>query len=127
MVIREYRPSDCKELTELFYHTVHTVNAKDYQKEQLDAWAAGQVDLAKWDQSLQKHYSVIAVDDGIIVGFGDIEATGYLNRLFVHSDYQRKGIAATICARLEKAVQGKIVTHASITARPFLKKGDIPL
>lgn len=36
MIIREYWSSDCKELTELFYSTVHTVNAKDYTKEQLD-------------------------------------------------------------------------------------------
>lgn len=40
MFIREYRPSECKELTELFYNTVHTVNVKDYVKEQLDVWAA---------------------------------------------------------------------------------------
>lgn len=30
MIIREYQSADCKELTELFYNTVHTVNAKDY-------------------------------------------------------------------------------------------------
>lgn len=36
MVIRKYRSSDCKEIIELFYNTVHTVNAKDYPKEQLD-------------------------------------------------------------------------------------------
>jgi len=39
MIIRKYQPSDCKELTELFYNTVHIVNAKDYTKEQLDVWA----------------------------------------------------------------------------------------
>ena len=48
MVIREYQSTDCKELAELFYHTVHIVNAKDYTKEQLDAWATGKVDLKKW-------------------------------------------------------------------------------
>ena len=48
MIIREYRSTDCKELAELFYHTVHIVNAKDYTKEQLDAWATGKVDLKKW-------------------------------------------------------------------------------
>ena len=48
MIIREYRSADCKELAELFYHTVHIVNAKDYTKEQLDAWATGKVDLRKW-------------------------------------------------------------------------------
>lgn len=122
MFIREYRSSDCKELTELFYNTVHTVNAKDYTKEQIDVWATGQVDLKKWNQSFQEHFSIVAVDDDIIVGFGDIDKTGYLDRLYVHLGYQRKGIATAICNRLESAVQANIVTHASITAKPFFEK-----
>lgn len=44
MLIREYQSSDCKELAELFYNTVHTVNAKDYTKEQLDVWATRQAE-----------------------------------------------------------------------------------
>lgn len=28
------------------------------EKEQLDAWAAGQADLKKWNQSLQEHSSI---------------------------------------------------------------------
>ena len=127
MEIRRYQQSDCKELAELFYNTVHTVNAKDYTKEQLNVWATGKVDLEKWNQSLQEHYSVVAVDDKIIVGFGDIDKTGYLDRLFVHSDYQGKGVATAICNQLEQVVQGGIITHASITARPFLKKEVLKL
>ena len=38
MQLREYQPSDCAQMAELFYQTVHSVNAKDYTKEQLDAW-----------------------------------------------------------------------------------------
>ena len=124
MIIRKYQPSDCKELTELFYNTVHNVNAKDYAKEQLDVWATGKVDFEKWNESLQEHFSVVAVDDEIIVGFGDIDKTGYLDRLFVHADYQRKGIATAICNQLEQAVQGNITTDASITAKPFFEKRD---
>ena len=122
MFIREYQSADCKELAELFYNTVHTVNAKDYTKEQLDVWATGQVDLKAWNQSFQEHFSIVAVDDDIIVGFGDIDKTGYLDRLFVHFGYQRKEIGTAICNWLESAVQGNIVTHASITARPFFEK-----
>lgn len=122
MIIRKYQPSDCKELTELFYNTVHNVNAKDYTKEQLDVWATGKVDLEKWNESLQEHFSIVAVDDEIIVGFGDIDKTGYLDRLFVHASYQRKGIATAICNQLEQTVQGDITTHASITAKPFFEK-----
>lgn len=36
MLIREYQSSDCDKMAELFYNTVHTINAKDYSKEQLD-------------------------------------------------------------------------------------------
>jgi len=117
-----YRPSDCKILTELFYNTVHTVNARDYTEEQLNVWATGEVDLEKWNQSLQGHFSVVAVDNGTVVGFGDIDHTGYLDRLFVHADYQGKGVGTAICNQLEQTVQGTIVTHASITAKPFFEK-----
>lgn len=122
MKIRKYQPSDCRELTELFYNTVHIVNAKDYTEEQLNVWASGKVDLERWNQSLQEHFSIVAVDNETIVGFGDIDDTGYLDRLFVHAKYQRKGIATAICEQLEQAVPGKIITHASITARPFFEK-----
>ncbi len=122
MLIREYQSSDCKELTELFYNTVHKVNAKDYTKEQLDAWATDQRDLEKWNRSLQKHHSVVMINNETIVGFGDIDQTGYLDRLFVHADYQRKGIATAICDELEKAVDvDKLTTQASITAKPFFE------
>ncbi len=63
MFVRGYQMSDCKEITELFYNTVHTINAKDYTKEQLDVWATGQADLEKWNQSLQEHYSIVAIDN----------------------------------------------------------------
>ena len=43
MILREYQPSDLKEILELFYHTVHSVNAKDYTPQQLDAWMQSQV------------------------------------------------------------------------------------
>ena len=41
MIIRPYQPEDCEALARLFYETVHTVNAKDYTEQQLNAWATG--------------------------------------------------------------------------------------
>lgn len=123
MIIRRYETSDCKELTELFYNTVHSVNIKDYTEEQLNVWATGSVDLEKWNKSLLSHFSVVAVEDGIIVGFGDVDSTGYLDRLYVHKDYQNQGIATAICDKLEYNFEvEKITTHASITAKPFFEK-----
>ena len=122
MIIRNYQSSDCKALADLFYHTVHVINAKDYTQKQLEAWASDDIDLEKWNQSFQEHDSIIAIEHGIIIGFGDIDKTGYLDRLYVHKDYQRKGVATAICNQLESKKFKKIITHASITAKPFFEK-----
>lgn len=120
MTIRAYKEADCPYLAELFYHTVHCVNAKDYTEEQLKVWATGEVDLRAWNQSFLEHDTAVAVVDGVIAGFGDMDKTGYLDRLYVHKDYQGRGIATAICDVLEqKADAVMITTHASITARPF--------
>ncbi len=123
MFIREYTSSDCKQLAELFYQTVHVVNAKDYTNKQLDVWATGYVDLKEWNKLFLEHNTLVAIENSIIVGFGDIDKSGYLDRLYVHKDYQGQGIATAICNKLEQSVKAcKIVTHASITAKPFFEK-----
>lgn len=51
-----------------------------------------------------------------------MDETGYLDRLYVHADYQGQGIGTAICDELESAVNvSQFVTHASITARPFFE------
>ncbi len=121
MELRAYRPEDCEALLRLFYDTVHTVNVRDYTKEQLDAWATGQEDMESWDRSFREHFTVVAVSSGELVGFGDIDVTGYLDRLYVHKDHQGEGIGSAICDALEEKANGAVVTHASITARPFFE------
>ena len=123
MVLRPYAPSDCQALAELVHHTVHTVNAGDYTPEQLDAWSPGAVDLEGWNRSFLEHHTLVAEESGRIVGFGDMDGTGYLDRLYVHKDCQGRGIASAICEALERAADtAGLTTHASITARPFFEK-----
>ena len=122
MIIRNYCPSDCAGLAKLFYDTVHTVNVADYTPRQLDAWATGNVDLETWNDSFLAHHTVVAEEDGVLLGFGDMDEQGYLDRLYVHRDHQRRGVAAAICDTLEQASPAsKFITHASITARPFFE------
>ena len=123
MILKPYQSTDCKEIIQLFYETVHTINAKDYTKQQLDAWAGTKIDAENWDRSLSQHLCVVAWEKGKIVGFGDMDDTGYLDRLYVHKSYQHQGIASAICDYLESAVQSPhFTTHASITAKPFFEK-----
>ncbi|TSO25816.1 GNAT family N-acetyltransferase [Lactobacillus sp. LL6] len=122
MFIRKYQSNDCQKVIELFYDTVHTINARDYNKEQLFSWAPKEANLNKWNQSLMNNFCLVAEMDNQIVGFGDISKDGYLDHLFVHKDFQGQGIASNLCNKLESIPSKQITTHASITAKPFFEK-----
>ena len=115
MKIREYKSSDCNEIADLFYNTVHCINAKDYTEDQLNVWATGNIHIDEWNESFLNNYTVIAEENGIIIGFGDINDGGYLDRLYVHKDYQSIGVATAICDRLEKKYDpGILASHNDI-------------
>lgn len=126
MLIRKYTTDDLNEIIKLFYDTVHTINAKDYCKEQLDAWASKNIDYKVWNETLSENYSLLAIIDNNIVGFGDISSIGYLDHLYIHKEFQNKGIATLICNELEKHINTlkiKYITSCvSITAKPFFEK-----
>lgn len=123
MELRQYRPEDCAEMAQMFYDTVHTVNARDYSEAELNAWATGQVDQAAWNESFLAHRTLVAVENGTIIGFADMDETGYLDRLYVHREHQGRGVATALCDALESGSgAGRFVTHASITAKPFFER-----
>ena len=101
MELRAYRPEDCPAMGALFYDTVHTVCTGEYDPRQLDAWAPPEgVDLAAWNESFSAHLTLVAVEDGAVVGFGDMARDGYLDRLYVAHTHLRRGVASALCAAL---------------------------
>ena len=120
MIIRQYKNEDCDTVAKLFYETVHSVNAKDYTAEQLSVWANNADSLKSRCNDLLKQYTLIAEINGVIVGFGSIDKSGYLDLLFVHKDYQNQGVATALCNELEKGYS-VIKTYASITAKSFFE------
>ena len=122
--IRPYRPADLPQLAALFYDTVHTVCSAHYTPEECDAWAPAERDLTPWAKSLGAHLSLVAELHGSIVGFADADIpASYLDRLYIHRDFLRQGIATALCEALESAARAAgvstLTSHASITALPF--------
>ena len=126
MTVRKYLSKDCEKTVELFYNTIHSVNATDYTETQLNAWAPKDMDLSEWDNKLLNNYSVIVEKDDMIIGFGVAEETGYFDLLYIHKNYQGIGAATLIADDIEEYVYRKgiqsITTAASITAKPFFEK-----
>ncbi|MGN0804939.1 MAG: GNAT family N-acetyltransferase [Candidatus Coproplasma sp.] len=118
MFIRQYQSEDFELVSQLFYSTVNCINAKHYSPKQLDAWTRNSDCLRTRQNDLLKQRTLIAVKDGVIVGFGSIDNSGCLDLLFTHKDYQHQGIATALCNELEKGYV-QIKTFSSITAKPF--------
>ncbi|AMR03863.1 MULTISPECIES: GNAT family N-acetyltransferase [Bacillus] len=130
IIIRTFQKEDLDQVLQMFYETVHTVNAKDYNDLQLQVWAPDQLDRESWLKSLEKNISYVADHNGVILGFGDYNDEHYVDRLFTHKDHQGKRVASYILQKLEKEAvklgHREIYTEASITAKPFFEsKGFI--
>ncbi len=125
MKTRLYVSQDLEKILQLFYDTVHTVNANDYTPAQLDAWAPKVPDVLRWEASLHKNHTLVVEDNDEVIGFGNVGETGYLDRLFVSHNHLHQGVASLLCDRLEKYVKTKgthfINTASSITAKPFFE------
>lgn len=118
--IRQYVAGDIDKICELFYLTVHTVNAEDYTSEELDAWADGAPDKARWNKEFTERKALVAEIDGKLAGFADMDTTGYLDRLYVAADCVRKGVGSALLTALEAQNPAAVyTTYASITAVPF--------
>lgn len=125
--LRAIKAQDIPALVRLFQDTVHQVNAKDYAPEQLLAWAPQNIDpnQARW-QSLVDNIAYLVEIDKVIVGFADMTSEGYIDRLFVHKDYQGQGIAKILLQKLESEARRhgirKITAEVSITAKPLVER-----
>ncbi|RXZ79122.1 GNAT family N-acetyltransferase [Paenibacillaceae bacterium] len=128
MKIRTFDESDIAQIVLLFYETVHAINKQDYTQEQLDAWAPkdeGMLRQKVWTESMCRNITYVAENNSEIVGFADMTSTGHLDRLYIHKNFQRQGIASALVNTLETAARSlrltEMSTEASITAKPFFE------
>lgn len=120
MKITKYQAENRDEVIALIKQTIKTVNKQDYSSNQVEAWA--DFNPETWAKGLENHLAVIVTLEERIVGFADMDDTGYLDHLYVHFDYQRRGVAQLLLSFLEKNHQGKtFTTYASKTAQPFFE------
>ncbi|MGE6203609.1 GNAT family N-acetyltransferase [Guptibacillus hwajinpoensis] len=128
MYIRPFQENDLNELINLFYETVHSINRKDYTNIQVNAWA-DKAELnrrhASWGEEFKRNFTYVARVDQQIVGFCDLTSSGLLDRLYIHKNYQRIGIASELLEKMQQTARlndmKQLYTEASITAVPFFR------
>lgn len=121
--LRPYRPADAPALLALFRDTIRRVNRRDYNPEQIAAWASDEIDPAAWAGRFAGRFVVVAQEDDRPVGFAELEADGHIDRVYVSADHVGKGVGKLLLAAVldeaERRGLTRLFVEASITARPF--------
>ena len=125
MLIRLFQKQDSEQIAHIFHDTIHEINIRDYSPEQVNAWAADDLHIDDWAISCAKKFTYVAEESGKILGFGQLEADGHIDRFFCHKDYQRCGVGTRLYRAIEaRAIELKIhrlFVEVSITALAFFK------
>ena len=122
---RPAKPQDLDALQTLFAETIRSTCKNDYGDEQIDAWTSSVKNKERWKGVLRNQFFLVAELGGQIVGFGSLDKGNYLDFLYVHKAYLRRGIASLLFGELKKESERlghhKLTANVSKTARPFFE------
>lgn len=130
-IVRKGQLDDLTELRNLFMNTVTEICKTDYSSNQIEAWiydTKNNVNQKRWIDVLTKQFVLVAQSENRIVGFVTLDKGNYIDFLFVHKDYQRKGIANRLYKEIENEARRQqktiLTSDVSKTARPFFEKNE---
>ena len=122
MRIRPFLASDAVETAKTHINTIRYINSKDYSSKEIMVWSRSS-SARKLRNSMKKRIRFVAVENKKIIGFCDFSHDGELTGLYVHKDFQNKGIGLALLKRLEKEAKNQghleLSLHSTITAKNF--------
>ncbi len=117
---------DIGTITQLFRDTIQNVNSKDYSTDETEDWSSWWTAHDKWEEKIEAQFFIKAILEDKLVGFSSLTTDGYLDFMFTHKDYQRRGVAGNMIRIIERKAkeQGNEVIYSdvSITAKRFFEK-----
>ncbi|MCF6453215.1 GNAT family N-acetyltransferase [Vibrio sp. MMG022] len=123
IIIRDFQEEDAPKLWALFFNTVRNVNRRDYTEQQVKAWTQEGFDSQLWLKKMISIQPFVAVLDGVIVGYSDVQPSGLVDHFFCHHEYQGQGVGRALMTHVLEQAKAKgltrIYSEVSVTARPF--------
>jgi putative acetyltransferase len=123
---RPYRSTDLASVMEIYTASIRSLAAPYYLPEQIAAWAPIPPDAARWQERLSHLHTFVAESDGVLAGFASYTHDGYLDFLFTHPGFVRRGVASGLYQRVESALRAlsvsRVTAHVSLAARSFFDR-----
>ena len=126
VTVRDFRADDSAVTLSVFLDAITVTASADYTPEQIAAWSAPhERTVTEWGLSRASTNTIVAIVDGSIAGFSDVDNDGYIHMMFVAPEFGRRGVAHALLTEVESRAKSvgttALWTNASITARPFFE------
>lgn len=125
VTIRRFRPDDAPALWSVYFSAIRETAAKDYSPEQIAAWAPESFDESRWAERMAGIAPFVAERDGAVVGYADVQATGYIDHFFVAGHAGRQGVGSQLMLQIHAHASSggltSLFADVSVTARPFFE------
>lgn len=125
MHIRKFEQGDTQQLWALFYNTIHRINIRDYNEAQVAAWAPRDIDMNFVARKFRDINPYVVVEEGVIIGYADIQADGYIDHFYCHHEHQGRGVGRMLFKILMQEAKDRriqyLYSNVSVTARPFFE------
>ena len=123
---RPYDAGDLSRVVDTYTASIRSLAAPYYSAEQLAAWAPIPPNEAPWRDRLAGLHTLVTETDGLIAGFASYTDGGYLDFLFTHPAFARRGVASRLYGRVESALLAvgapAVTTLASLASHPFFER-----
>jgi GNAT superfamily N-acetyltransferase len=121
--VRRAAAGDVAAVHDVVLRAVRETNARDYPASVIDRLAASLPE--KVASKLEEWQAYVAVVEGRIVGTGSLNGQ-VVSSVFVHPDYQRRGVGAKLMDAIETAANAQsrsaLTVQSSATAQAFYAK-----
>ena len=126
MRIRRFRAGDEPALLRVHFTAIHEIASRDYTPEQIEAWAPEDLDAELWAQRVRGINPFVVEHDNEVVGYADVQPSGYIDQFFVSGTHARQGIGTLLMDRIHEEAQElclvELTSDVSRTAEPFFAR-----
>ncbi len=123
ITLRHFQPVDAPALRAVFESAIHGTARRDYSQLQVDTWAPREHDPTAWEARMQGIAPFVALIDDAIVGYADVQPSGYIDHFYVAATAGGQGVGGALMQRIlaqaEEWKLAELTSHVSLTAQPF--------
>lgn len=125
-MIRVYQNGDHAAIAEIFSRAVHEIASQVYTPEQCEVWASREINYDHWQRRCELKRPFVAVENGRIAGFLELDPDGHIDCAYINPDFQRRGIMTALVRHAVETCFAfrltRVHVEASLCIRPLLEK-----